>query len=60
MLEKIYEIYETRMLYLAEIWGIEDGWEIVEGVLGKFYKIVIRISKNDFYLIFNKCLIIGA
>ena len=60
MLEKIYEIYETRMLYLAEIWGIEDGWEIVEGVLGKFYKIVIRISTNDFYLIFNNCLIIGA
>jgi hypothetical protein len=34
-------ICETRILYGAEIWGIERrGWDIVDGVQAKFCKSV--------------------
>jgi len=46
MLEKIYRICECRVLYGAEIWGIEGkGWEIVDRVQVKFCKVFI-IPRN--------------
>jgi len=48
MLEKIYRmICESRVLYGAEIWGIEGrGWEIVDRVQAKFCKKVFIIPRN--------------
>jgi hypothetical protein len=49
MLERICEIIsESRVIYEAESWGIERGWEIVEGVQGKFCKKLLRILRNAF------------
>jgi hypothetical protein len=35
MLENINEICELRLLYGVEIWGVDGGWEIVEGGIGE-------------------------
>jgi hypothetical protein len=61
MLQKMYRmIHESRVLYWAQIWGIEDWWEIEKVIRGKCYKIVLRIPRDAFYLVFNNVLIIGA
>jgi hypothetical protein len=61
MLERICEVMcEPKVLYGAEIWGIESDWDIVEGVQGKFCKKLLRIFRNAFYLIVNNDLFIGA
>jgi hypothetical protein len=44
--EYIYEaICESRLLYGAEILGIEEGWEEINRVQGSFCKEVLRIQK---------------
>jgi hypothetical protein len=48
ILERIYEmICKSKLLYGAESWGIERGWEIVEGVQGNFCKKLLRILRNE-------------
>jgi hypothetical protein len=48
VLEKIYKMMcESRILYGAEIWGIEGRrWEIVDRVQVKFCKKVFIIHRN--------------
>ena len=47
MLERICEMLcESKVLYVAESWGIVKSWEILEGVQGKFPKKLQRILLN--------------
>jgi hypothetical protein len=47
MLEQMYETRcDSSILDGAEIWGIEEGWKIVDGIQGKFCKKVLRIPRN--------------
>jgi hypothetical protein len=43
MLEKIYMLYESRMLCGAEIWGMEWGRKQWKGCRGGLYK---KINEN--------------
>jgi hypothetical protein len=47
MLEQTFEaMFASKILCGAEISGIRKGWEIVEGIQGKFCQKVLRIPRN--------------
>ncbi|KDR17814.1 hypothetical protein L798_08243 [Zootermopsis nevadensis] len=46
ILENVYEmVCESRMMYGAEIWGLEEGWKEVDVIHGRFCKKVLGIPR---------------
>jgi hypothetical protein len=46
ILENVYEVVcESRLIYGAEIWGLEDGWKEIYVIQGRLCKKVLRIPK---------------
>jgi hypothetical protein len=45
-LGNVYEmVYESRMMYGVEIWGIEEGWKQIDKIHGRMCKKILGIPR---------------
>jgi hypothetical protein len=46
LLENVYEmVYESRLMYGAEIWGLDEGWEETNIIHGRLCKKILGIPR---------------
>jgi hypothetical protein len=46
LLGNVYEmVYESRMMYGVEIWGIEEGWKQIDKIHGRMCKKILGIPR---------------
>jgi hypothetical protein len=50
ILENIYEMCESRIMYGTETWGLEGGWKHIDNIHSRFCKVTLgmpRLAANN-------------
>jgi hypothetical protein len=46
ILENIYEMCESRMIYGIEMWGLEGGWKQIDNIHSRFCKVTLGMPRS--------------